>query len=549
MAKQTEDFVFRAGDRVGAAAAEEDREFLEKCFVDTGIKSILVDCTKPDRIIVGRTGSGKSAILSTIGAEMPDAVQIAPEDLALQFLSQSTILRHLFDLGVNLDPFFRLLWKHVFVVELIKMRYGLKDEGSISKWQTALKSILPGNIRYKSAIEYLESWGKRFWLQTEYRVREITESLEGKLEAEAGLSDLISKAKIAGTATKTSESKTEVVSKCQQIVSSIQIRKIKDVMDLLEGEMLADSRRHFYILIDGLDTDWIDDALRYRMIRALIETVSEFRRVGHAKVLVAIRRDLLDGVIRKTRDAGFQEEKLEDKILTIRWTDEQLVSVANKRVNMLIRQRYQKANFDWRRVFPEKISGKSIEAFMLDRTMKRPRDVIAFLNECLSESAGSARVTRSKLLEAERNYSRKRFRSLGDEWLSEYPLLLDFALVLRNLPMRFSISSIPFKRIQAKSEEIAKNGLPEDAYEPDADPLSVIAVSGGYYSNSEDSSKIEMAYIFYKTGIVGIKPSSSLPWAWSYNSSSPYTVDTLTLETPLAMHPAFYTHLSINTKA
>ena len=43
--------------------AESDDRFLNQCFVDTGDYGTLVDCSNPHRIIVGRTGAGKSALI------------------------------------------------------------------------------------------------------------------------------------------------------------------------------------------------------------------------------------------------------------------------------------------------------------------------------------------------------------------------------------------------------------------------------------------------------------------------------------------------------
>ena len=58
---------------------------------------------------------------------------------------------------------------------------------------------------------------------------------------------------------------------------------------------------------------------------------------------------------------------------------------------------------------------------MLDRTLLRPRDAIAFVNECLDLGAGRTRLTWEMILSAEREYSAKRLLALRDEWKSTYP--------------------------------------------------------------------------------------------------------------------------------
>ncbi len=114
------EFVFRRHDQIGALDARQDEAFLSQCFVDTGDLSVLLDCSDPRRVVVGRTGAGKTALLQRLAELAGRATLLPPEHLALNYVSNSTILSFVFGLGVKLDPFFRLLWRHVLVVELIK---------------------------------------------------------------------------------------------------------------------------------------------------------------------------------------------------------------------------------------------------------------------------------------------------------------------------------------------------------------------------------------------------------------------------------------------
>jgi len=57
-------FKFRRNDRIGSAAAEDDHDFLSTCFVDTGDLDILQGMNDNRQIIVGRTGTGKSALIT-----------------------------------------------------------------------------------------------------------------------------------------------------------------------------------------------------------------------------------------------------------------------------------------------------------------------------------------------------------------------------------------------------------------------------------------------------------------------------------------------------
>ena len=114
-------FVFKQSDQVGAAGAELDQKYLSTCYVDTGALGLLEDLNDYRQIVLGRTGTGKSALLAEIAKRNGNhAIQISPEHLALTYVSNSTILRFFSSAGVNLDPLFKLLWRHVLTVEVLR---------------------------------------------------------------------------------------------------------------------------------------------------------------------------------------------------------------------------------------------------------------------------------------------------------------------------------------------------------------------------------------------------------------------------------------------
>ncbi|WP_435018216.1 hypothetical protein TA3x_000165 [Tundrisphaera sp. TA3] len=139
-ARPSGSFKFRKSSNVGAAAAEDDRHFLETCYIDTGDLNVLTEPTNPQRIIVGRTGSGKTALLGKLRETQPNVIEISPFNLAVEFISNSPLFVMVAEAGVNLDPFFKLLWRHIFTVELIKKIHGITDSKSQSVFFTIMKS-------------------------------------------------------------------------------------------------------------------------------------------------------------------------------------------------------------------------------------------------------------------------------------------------------------------------------------------------------------------------------------------------------------------------
>lgn len=248
------DFKFRRQDNIGAADADDD-VYLQECFVDTGDIETLLDCRNPKSIVVGRTGAGKTALLKVLENRTQRAILIPPESLSLSYISNSTILNFVERLGVNLDIFYKLLWRHVFTVELIKKHFQIYSEDDKKTfWQKISRTFTDQKSR--KALEYLENWGKSFWEETEYRIQEVTQKLEKDIrgQIEIGLPKKVLAGQISGSCKITDELKGQIVQRAQKVVNEVQIRQLSDIISLLD-EILDDPQKRYYILIDRLDED------------------------------------------------------------------------------------------------------------------------------------------------------------------------------------------------------------------------------------------------------------------------------------------------------
>lgn len=240
--RQLGKFRFKRNSSIGAADAIDDNKYLSQSFIDTGDLSILRDSSDPKCIVLGRTGAGKTALLQKLHEEEERTIKLDPDNLALTYIANNGILKFFADLGVNLDIFYRLLWRHTITVELIKAQYQIVDEKSNANfWQDVL-ARLSGNAAKQSALNYLRSWGEKFWMETDYRVSEITQKVERdlNLSAKNALQGIIpgSTANLelnAGIAKRlTEEQKAELVHKGQKVVNQVQIADLAKVIEVLD---------------------------------------------------------------------------------------------------------------------------------------------------------------------------------------------------------------------------------------------------------------------------------------------------------------------------
>ncbi len=349
-AKPSGNFKFRKNSTVGAAAAEDDHHFLEKCYIDTGDLLVLTDPTNPKRIVVGRTGSGKTALLLRLRETQPNVIEISPFNLAVEHISNSQVIQFFSQAGVNMDPFFKLLWRHVFTVELIKKIHRISDKQSQGVFFSLMKRSWPADK--KEQYEFLMEHGDSFWKETDERVKETTRKTETELKAALG--DIL-KSGVDLDATKkwSEEQKAEIRSLGQEVVSRVKLKDLNRMFDLLKMELEEETGFSYFIVIDDLDQEWADDSIRYKLIHALIETVREFQKVKNVKIIICLRTDLIERVARQIKGPGYQEEKLRSLLLNLSWTEEQLSRLLDARIDQLVKDSFTLATITHRELLPK----------------------------------------------------------------------------------------------------------------------------------------------------------------------------------------------------
>lgn len=534
-------FRFRKGASIGEPDAESDDHFLSQCFVDTGDYRTLVDCGNPHRIIVGRTGAGKSALIQHLIRNEENVIEISPENLSLNYISNSDVIAVLEKAGVKLDLFYTLLWKHVFATELLKRKYHLANEEKTKSWFSSFLPALKKKDQSKErALEYLRDWGDKFWQETEYRVKEVTQKLENDVRSQLG-SDIAGLKSQVGVDQKYSEEqRTEVINKAQRVVNNIQIKALSDVMQLLADDVFNDSQQKYYVVIDKLDENWVENDLRYRLIRALIETVKDYRRIKSVKIIVALRLDLLQSVFERTRDAGFQEEKYQSLLLHLSWTPQHLEKMLDERIAILVREQYTNTPIKLRTLFPPSIGKESFVEYLLNRTLCRPRDAIAFVNECIRRSDGKGQVSVQTVRDAEREYSAQRIESLAYEWFVQHPKLKDCINILERMPAEFKLSAITKEKVDAFALAHAIDG------EHDSDPVIRAAytfINSGH--SNQHSFVIALVKVLFKVGVLGIKPDGFTGQLWVQTSERIPSDGQIKPSSTAYIHPMVWSHLGI----
>ena len=535
-------FSFRRNDTVGAADAESDDMYLSECFVETGDLAVLRDTSNSKRIIVGRTGAGKSALIRKMKEVEEHVIEVPPQNLSLSYIANSDIINFFESAGVSLDLFYQLLWKHVLTVELLKYKFKIHNESQKQNFLASLVTVFKRDRSKEQAVDYLREWGEKFWNETEYRVKELTTKVETDLKAAIG-GDFAG-IKLDGSAGRklTEEEKKEVVHIGKKVVSQIQIKALSDVTKMLSEDIFNDPQQKYFITIDGLDEHWVEESLRYKLIRSLIETIRSFLKLTHVKIIVALRVDLLNRVISATRDAGFQEEKYESLYLKLRWSKSQLEELLDRRIEKLVRQRYTTRPVKLKELFPRLMGKITFLDYLVERTFLRPRDAILFVNLCLDQAENRNSVTVQMVSTAEGEYSGKRMISLQEEWGSTYPFLSQYTKLLQGKPYTFKYGAISKEAFEEYFYACFSHNLDSND--------AAIQAGCDFILNGKGTLHAALTVvfqIFYEVGLVGIKPDSTSGTYWSYYNNDAPSLGSIKPSSLAHIHPTFWRTLGTLT--
>ena len=522
-------------------------EYLENCFVETGVSDGLMDDHSVRSLLVGRTGTGKTAciqrIISQSRSKNLNYVEIQVEREFLGHLKDLDWLRKLANNGnYNLYPLFKNLWKHIIVVCLIKDVFPSQKfflEG-ITRFFSKKKNVA-ARLR-----EYVDSYGGNFWDSEQQAMEKAVQSCTRKIEAKLNMglgsasysNETTDAAELAGNSSETDNH----LAIQDAIANREMMNALQHAISHISEYIRSEVGRCYYVLIDKLDEEWIDDSIRYSLIRALIEVIRDFYADksgdGHPiKVVVALRRDLLDSVYKSTRSSGFQSEKYHSFESELQWTSSDLCELIDKRIQYMSTHKSKGAALvKFSDIFPPSVEKKSTVGYMVDRTLQRPRDMINLANCFLKHWNGKQPLTKHLMRCAEREYSEKMFHSIMDEWYGVYPKLSVYAEVFDI--KEFREGKVDFSVWRKMMQEIVIGAESEgDAY------LDKWIKMVGAEESKTHKVAVEFLEILYCTGLVQIKPNSTSGFMEYPDNISPgqYKKEML-----IRMHPMLYGKFGIN---
>lgn len=242
-----------------------------------------------------------------------------------------------------------------------------------------------------------------------------------------------------------------------------------------------------------------------------------------------------------------QLEKYNDYIVRIRWTTDQLKTLAEKRVGHLFRRQYSSENVFFDDIFKQRVdSRKSVWNYMIERTLMRPRDIINFINEALQKAEGKSAVSKSNFLKGEHTYSDLRLESLRYEWQGTYPGISALLEELVNKPEYFGIAEFTTSTFVDRLWD--KMGASEEG-QKDSIWIS-INKSMGENSLVEPIKCVQTTFSrLHLIGAVGLKLSTSSTWQWFHETGKPISEHKIDMQSKVKIHPMLNFSLGLGGKS
>lgn len=490
---------------IGSEAAEQD-PLLTSCFIRTSAYETIANRDDPKCVIVARAGMGKTAIVRHLRETHDHVLRINPQSLAFHILSRSEMLRSLREAGIHLDAFYESLWRHVFVIELLK-HYSNGDLGNKNRIQDLFQRLMRKDrkraTQLKAAAEYLEGLSVNFFNEISDRIVEIHSNLESnmrgqlKLGSEAWATIFPMEASVSMDRVKR-DAVSERLTIAQQVVSTSRIAQLDSIVDFMDEVIIDDFQKSCFVIVDDLDTNWVDESIVYDLTRSLLLEVFHLAsRVDRVKVVICIR----DNILLKAESAppvrGYQRDKLESQRVHLRWSDRELRDMVEARVNHVLKTTYTDGHVFAGDIFQARtrLGGDAFDV-LLDRTSRRPRDVVHYVNLCLRESEGRLPITKAVVERVEAVFSDWRFRAIVEEWRENYPGVEAVAMrLLRDRPAAFRIADWGEDELIAAVGDVEQNDWGREVDR---------ALMGGGDAGM-DAARRALANVMYEVGMVGLR--------------------------------------------
>jgi hypothetical protein len=381
---------------LGKDEAEQDERLKEYFLKTTSYENAL---TGNKTIIVGRKGSGKSAIFTLVQEELKKSgmivIPITPNEYHWKLLKEYE------EQGISLIQSHINVWKTTLLFSVIST---LHDLGKIP-----LQSDIRKYYEYTKNSEYNIS-PENWFISIVDSAKQFISSIKSPF----GSIDF-----------KPSSPKPVPISLIQQLTKCLLSEWA--TYNYNDWEKQVANPPKVRIVIDRLDDNWDASENSKNLIIGLLKAANDLNRLFNHKILITIflRADIYDCLFFDDQDKLRQYEEI------LIWDDDALKNIVCERVKVSLNLPNNKNNHDiWSELFSDQLyrSKATAEKYIIDRTFKRPRDIISFVRFAIEYAIenNSQRIEPVNTRTAEeKKYSQSKYKDLIIEYQKQVPYVRD----------------------------------------------------------------------------------------------------------------------------
>lgn len=372
----------------GEDAAEADKH-LKDYFVETPEYNKVLSGKL--RIITGRKGAGKTAILSKIKSDSDGEYNVFVKELSLKDFPLQD-LRQLKDNSQKEKHQFVPIWTFLILVDLISKI--IFDE-----------SVKPEGIKIELLKFLKENFNEHFNRTSFVDTISVLKKNQSKISLPTKLLSF--------------EDATEF-----QTSHSTQLHYQKATTALLEHLEYIQSDCTYYFLFDELDEGYkVQDEYLNLLITSLLRATTKL--VNHFKnerfkfrPVIALRKDIYENL------EDNDQNKYDDYILRLSWNKLSLKNLVNQRIYASLNEKPNPTLDPWRWIVHDQFStaykkNNSVWDYIYYRTLERPRDIIKYLKY---SEASNTLLTIDDIRHNEGEYSNWLYQEFRDEIHSFIPV-------------------------------------------------------------------------------------------------------------------------------
>ncbi|WP_328359374.1 hypothetical protein OG800_22510 [Streptomyces sp. NBC_00445] len=344
-------------------------------------------------LIIGRKGSGKSAIcmqLSADGGQHAGTVLVTPDETAGEEIRRFELQ------GLPGDSAKSLIWRYLFAVHAARHLVTHAKEAHRRK---------PDSV--KALARFLKQNGESAGGRLGDRLAQGARGLQTSLSLEAfGVK--------AGVDLASAPSEGAQAARQLEVVEQGVAKAFTDLG-------CAGEHGPLLLMVDQLEQVWSAESDSNSMVIGLLLAAKHAVSLygGAVRFLLFLRADIYDSL-------SFGEgDKFRGDELRITWTEQALRDLALARARASVGAEMT-AELLWGELFPAVVEGEETASYLFRRCLPRPRDAIQFLNLCQETASlihGRERITEGDVLQAGRQFSDWKLKDLALEYLVAHPFL------------------------------------------------------------------------------------------------------------------------------